>query len=237
MTISKPVLSVLFSFIYTVLVVAPIIANSQQTFTFLNNTVFVRIINNGNQTSFYFTSSLGGLSSSDSWLAVALSNNQLMISSYAYICRYSAQSKSIKQYFSATYSGPTLLEDSNPFFPLFDTSVSVIGGNLSCSFSRWNVYQGKPFYELYQLANSRKPYILVAYGSGNVSYHGKNREASSYPADIDSTFYLTNVNGSNSTSKFPIDSSIINFFNDQKTFLQKIYTLVVQFLNLFGIKL
>ena len=165
-----------------------------------------------------------------------------MQNSYPYICRHSPQSKSIQQYFISNYNGPTILNDNNTYFPLFDVSVSVIGGNLSCSFSRWNVYPGKEYYELYQLTSSRKPYILVAYGTGNISYRGNKREASQLPADMSSSFYLTNLNSTNNNtsfnSKLPIDTaSIASFFNNQSSLFQQVYKFVLYLLNFFGFKI
>jgi hypothetical protein len=57
----------------------------------------------------------------------------------------------------------SLMDYTNPSLGISNERVKVINGNLTCSFTRENVY---PYEGYYNITYNNYPYVLVAYGIG-----------------------------------------------------------------------
>lgn len=60
----------------------------QQTLNLYNNNLFVRMVNDGQNTQFFVTSPLGnGVSPNDAWLAIGFNNDPAMVSHF-FVIKY-----------------------------------------------------------------------------------------------------------------------------------------------------
>lgn len=128
--------------------------------------------NNGNKTDFKLRSFDTGVENiQDSWIAVGLNDKKLMEGADIVVCRYSPNSTWVKHYVARRYK-LQLIDKINESVGLSNSSVTFDDEDLTCSFTRDNLNDnyGKNYF---QLRNSA--YLLVAYGSGEPGYHGKNK--------------------------------------------------------------
>lgn len=85
------------------------------------------------------------------------------------------------------YRYSVLLDPSRPSLGISNFNLVTSEGTLTCSFTRDNLNENPAYYKLY---NGASPYILVAYGSGQIGYHGINKCITSTPY----TFQLSSNN-------------------------------------------
>ena len=85
-----------------------------------------------------------------------------MNGAHVFSCRNSPNSKYVYHYFTNGYQ--TLLRDrSNPLLGISESSVTTIENNFVCRFKVDN--------NVLTDVNIQKPYIILAYGSGNLLYY------------------------------------------------------------------
>lgn len=83
----------------------------------------------------------------------------------------------------------------------------------------------------YQLRNNSKPYVLIAFGQGHLSYHGENRDVSKNTLNF-LECYITATITKLSTFSSPIQSTSINKPNIKFIHLiQQILELILNYLN------
>jgi hypothetical protein len=83
------------------------------------------------------------------------------------------------------------------------------------SYTRANQVQGVNNY--YQLTSSSQPYLVTAFGTGNINYHGSNKQVSQNRL----SFGTSSV-----TSQTPDSNNQNNLFTQLLQFLQYVYTLI-----------
>lgn len=92
------------------------------------------------------------------------------------VCTNLLGSTSVQHYFN-TLGSSTILIASNPMIGLTNVSVSTSQGNMICSFSRDNINENPKYFDITQ---GSYPYLLIAYGTGSISYHKQNRYVTPY---------------------------------------------------------
>ena len=92
------------------------------------------------------------------------------------VCRYSPNSTWVKHYVARRYK-LQLIDKINESVGLSNSSVTFDDDDLTCSFTRDNLNDnyGKNYFQLRDNA-----YLLVAYGSGEPGYHGKNKAVTDF---------------------------------------------------------
>ena len=143
--------------------------------TLLNNVV-VSWENLGTKTVFNVSSPLGnsGVSPSNAWLGIGIGDvGHEMEDISPVICRNGPNVNSLSHNRN-TADNTARLDNNNPLLGLSDTRVTVSGNNLVCSFARANTITPANSKYIPITANGEY-YIVVAYGTGEPSYHGRNR--------------------------------------------------------------
>jgi hypothetical protein len=87
------------------------------------------------------------------------------------------------------------MDTNNLNLGIVASSVNINDGKLVCTFVRENT-NSYPNY--IRVDSINRLYVLSAYGSGNVSFHGSNAAVSSTPI-----VFLTNSNDTNTTTSAP----------------------------------
>jgi hypothetical protein len=91
---------------------------------------------------------------------------------------------SVEHYYNVI-ANSVKMDPLKPQLGLSNTSVYVSQGNFYCSFNRENYI---PFNEKYfNAVNDVSPYFLIAYGTGSISNHGKNKYVTSYRISLNSS--------------------------------------------------
>ena len=115
-----------------------------------------------------------------------------------------------------------VLDATNPSIGISNARVFVEANNITCTYDRENVVDKQNYFQV--TPSTGGVYILTAFGSGDVSYHGNNRAASAMAFD----FF------SESNNETTTQSPII----DPGNFLEYLWDLIVSFftwfLSLFG---
>ena len=146
-----------------------------QTSVTLSN-VQINFTTTANYTSFVVTSSLGnGVAINDAWLGIGLNAVNRMSGSSVVVCRNKAGLSSVKHYYNSGYSSD-LLDSSNQFIGLSETSVKINQNNIICSFKRVNANTNTKYYDINK---NNYPYIILAYGSGDIGYHAMRMTSTS----------------------------------------------------------
>lgn len=83
------------------------------------------------------------------------------------------------------------------------------------TFTRANQVSGQSNY--YQLTSGSQPYLVTAFGSGNINYHGSNKQVSQNRLSFGSSSATTQAPGSNNQN---------NLFTQLLQFLQYVYTII-----------
>ena len=146
-----------------------------QTSVTLSN-VQINLTTTTNYTTFVVTSSLGnGVSINDAWLGIGLNSVNRMSGTSVVVCRNKAGLSSVKHYYNSGYSS-NLLDSSNQFIGLSETSVIINQNNIICSFKRANSNTNPKYYDLIK---NNSPYIILAYGTGDIGYHAMRTTSTS----------------------------------------------------------
>jgi hypothetical protein len=145
--------------------------------------------------------------------------------------------------------GVNFLDQNFSQLGLSNLRTAIVQNNFTCSFSRENRLNRTGYY---QILPNTIPYMLVAYGSGDVSYHGMNREvrlASNFVYQLNQTSTSTIIFNTSTfprtTSQTKQNTTMSLDYNDDETFEEVGHNLIIEyliafvrwFLSLFGIYL
>jgi hypothetical protein len=111
-----------------------------------------------------------------------------------------------------------LIDPANVALGIVDSSVNVNNGTLTCMFVRENFNSLSNYIGI--VSNSRL-YIMSAYGSGNVSFHGSNVAASNAPI----TFQ---INGTDNNTTTPMPNTVQNLIT---SFYKKVLAWILALFN------
>lgn len=92
------------------------------------------------------------------------------------VCTNILGQTSVKHYYNTNINYPysILMDLSRPSLGLSNVSVVTSERTFICSFTRDNSNENENYFNLF---NGAKPYIVFAYGTGQISYHGINKYA------------------------------------------------------------
>jgi hypothetical protein len=154
--------------------------NCQSTVSLLN--AVISWSNRGYQTDFKITTPLTGVNANDAWLAIGFNNVPKMANASVVVCRNNLNNTWVRQYQNSRYYHTTLFDVMQPSLGLTNSKVLVgSNSNFVCMFSRDNQVDRLGYYNI---TENTTPYMLVAYGSGEVSYHLSKRAVTSYPVSF-----------------------------------------------------
>jgi hypothetical protein len=114
------------------------------------------------------------------------------------------------------------MSTSKPSLGIVDWSVNVANGNLTCAFLRENFNTDSGNY--LQVQPSSQFYVLTAYGSGNVSFHGSNRDVSATLQSFASNYTVPGTT-TPATPAAAIKNKIVEFFKKALSWLLSLFNL------------
>ena len=104
------------------------------------------------------------------------------------LCRTSVNNGSVETWHNNGYV-PQVVDSTDRQLGLSNARVSSMSGMLMCSFTRANTVSNGNYYNV---NNASTPYFIVAYGSGDISFHGNNEGESSSTVSLSGSGTPTN---------------------------------------------
>lgn len=128
----------------------------------------------GTQTYFKLTTPLGNdVSPANAWIGLGLSNENAMNGASVVVCKNHNSKSAVHHYYNheSNYDS-NLFDEDKPTLGISSGTVSVSGGNLTCSFLRDNTQSAEGYFKV---RPGKKAYFLIAYGkpksNGEIQYH------------------------------------------------------------------
>ena len=145
-----------------------------QTRCFTKLNTCVTWMNNGTHTQFKVNALLkSGINPENAWLGVGLNQAYQMLNTTPVICRSSTSNPTINK---VTHNINSLfnsqpIDTNNVALGLSDWSIMVLNGNLTCQYTRINLYSAQKYQ---QISGNSNFYMTIAYGSGNANKNSTN---------------------------------------------------------------
>lgn len=206
-------------------------SSQAQMVSFLNSTVNVTIDNNGTHTQFLIMANVG---LDDLWIAAGFNAEPKMTNTDQAVCRYDGiDAPSVLHYYNPVTIVPQLVSETEPAIGFSNTSVSITSQTLMCYFVRQNVIDSKNLTGTYFQLESEgpRPYLIVAYGEGNIGYHFANRAASVSGIELAVPIETTTTTATASTTVQTTtpQTAIVSFFEQFTDIINWIIGLLTSF--------